>query len=123
MTEPQEQATDLAVQETGREIERGLESEQIVVSAPFSYHGSAARIWKITRVSEETAYKIALGFLAVLAITLAWILISGWYLIFGLLLVPYRLIRRGQRKRKVEATRHRELLGAVEHEKAPPKRG
>ena len=35
---------------------------------------------------------------------------------FGLLVVPYRLIRRGQRKRKIEALRQRELLAAIGHE-------
>lgn len=36
------------------------------------------------------------------------------YLTFGLLLVPYRLLPRGARKRKSEALRHREMLGAIE---------
>jgi len=36
-----------------------------------------------------------------------------WYAIFGLLLVPYRLLRRGQRKRDVAAKRHAELLAAA----------
>src|SRR5947209_17975286 len=28
-----------------------LESEKVVVSAPLSFHGSAARIWKITKTA------------------------------------------------------------------------
>jgi hypothetical protein len=38
-------------------------------------------------------------------------------LIFGLWLVPYRLLRRGARKRKAEAKRHRELLATLEAQK------
>jgi hypothetical protein len=36
-----------------------------------------------------------------------------WYLIFCLLLVPYRLIRRGNHKDKVRAMQHREQLEAL----------
>jgi hypothetical protein len=91
-----------------------LASEKIVVSAPLSFHGSAVRIWRITDLGgDNTAAVIGMGALAAILIGLAWILVLGWYLIFGLLLVPYRLIRRGQRKRKLEEARHRELLGAV----------
>jgi hypothetical protein len=91
-----------------------LESEKIVVSAPMSFHGSAARIWRITDLdSDNTAALIGIGALAALLIALAWMVVLGWYLIFGLLLVPYRLVRRSQRKRKLEEARHRELLASV----------
>ena len=43
--------------------------------------------------------------------------IVGWYLLFGLFLVPYRLLRRGARKRKSEALRHREMLGAIDKQR------
>ena len=45
-----------------------------------------------------------------LLILMAWAVILWWYLIFGLLLVPYRLIRRGQRKNRRQELRHREML-------------
>ena len=35
---------------------------------------------------------------------------SDW----GIWLVPYRLLRRGARKRKAEALRHRELMGTIQ---------
>lgn len=89
-----------------------LRSEEIVVSAPMSFHGSAARIWRITDGAQETWAVIAMGALAVVLIAAAWAMILCWYLFFGLLVVPYRLIRRGQRKRKLEEARHRELLAA-----------
>ena len=43
-----------------------------------------------------------------------WPAIAVWYLVFGIFLVPYRLLRRGARKRKAEALRHREMLGAID---------
>lgn len=89
-----------------------LASEKVVVSAPMSFHGSAVRIWKITNGSEGGA-KWAVGTLAVLLIALAWTLVLCWYLIFGILVIPYRLIRRGSRKRKQQALQHQELLSAV----------
>jgi hypothetical protein len=33
---------------------------------------------------------------------------------WGLLLVPYRLLRRGARKRKAEMMRHREMMGTIQ---------
>lgn len=35
-----------------------------------------------------------------------------WYVVFGLLLVPYRVARRHGRKRRIEAMRHTETLSA-----------
>jgi hypothetical protein len=43
-----------------------------------------------------------------------WAAIVGWYVFFGIFLIPYRLLRRGARKRKAEALRHREMLGAID---------
>jgi hypothetical protein len=91
-----------------------LASEQIIVSAPMSYHGSAARIWKITRRGGDATWAVlAIGALSALLIACAWMAVTCWYLFFGLLLIPYRLVRRGQRKRKLEEARHRELLAAT----------
>jgi hypothetical protein len=89
-----------------------LKSEQVVVSAPMSFHGSAARIWKITE-SQEAAKKILLALVALALIFLVWCFVLIWYLIFGIFLVPYRLLRRGQRKRKIENLRHREMMEAI----------
>lgn len=89
-----------------------LSSEQVVVQAPLSYVGSAKRIWKLTD-QENPAMKYAMTALAVILIVFAWTIVTSWYLIFGLLLVPYRLIRRGSRKDKVRALQHREQLEAL----------
>ncbi len=90
-----------------------LASSSVVVQAPMSFSGSARRLWKPVNSSGNPAAKVALGALMVFLIATAWFLIAGWYLVFGLLLVPYRLIRRGGRKRKQEDLRHREMMAAV----------
>jgi hypothetical protein len=89
-----------------------LVSEDVIVSAPASFAGSAQRIWRITR---DRAGWAAAGFvtLAFLLILLAWAAVLCWYLFFGLLLVPYRIIRRGQRKQKLAQVRHQELMNRV----------
>lgn len=95
-----------------------LASEKVVVSAPMSFHGSAARIWKLTD-SENIGLKwLLLTPFALLLICTAWFIIVFWYLLFGLLLVPYRLIRRSSRKNKRDELRHRELLEAAQKYKA-----
>ena len=89
-----------------------LTSADVVVSAPLSFTGSAQRIWHITYDHDGWAYA-GLVTLAVLAITVSWAAVLCWYAIFGLMLVPYRLIRRGQRKQKLAQIRHQELMNRV----------
>ena len=103
-----------------------LKSEKIVVQSPMSFVGSAARAWKIARAGNpypETGsfvnkllwvlLKILLVSMALIAITVWWAAIVCWYIIFGILVIPWRLIRRGQRKRKMEALRHQEMLDVL----------
>jgi hypothetical protein len=88
-----------------------LPSEHIIVSAPLSFHGSATRIWRpLSARAQGSKYDWLWYSLAVVLVALAWVCVLSWYVVFGLLVVPYRLIRRGQRKRKLEEARHRELL-------------
>lgn len=89
-----------------------LPSEQVVIAAPMSLTGSAERIWRMTRGRGGWTLA-AMGTLAVLTVIIAWALILAWYATFGLLLIPYRVIRRGQRKRKRSALQHRELLNRL----------
>jgi hypothetical protein len=91
-----------------------LASEDVIISAPMSYSGSAQRIIRLRRRAEGGKSLATITALAVLLIVLAWILITVWYLMWGFLLVPYRVVRRGARKRKVEALRHRELMGTIQ---------
>lgn len=87
-----------------------LASERIHIHAPMSLTGAAERSWRLT----ERTPKWGWATLAVLLIAVWWVVIVGWYLVFGLFLVPYRLVRRGQRKRKMEALRHRETMSAID---------
>ena len=52
--------------------------------------------------------------LAIVFVLAVWFCVTVWYLVWGLWLVPYRLLRRGARKRKAEAIRHRELMGTIQ---------
>lgn len=89
-----------------------LPSERVIIQAPMSFTGSAGRIWRITE--DRAGWPLAgLVTLAVLGIITAWAGVLCWYAIFGLLLVPYRVLRRGQRKRDVAAKRHAEILTAA----------
>jgi hypothetical protein len=91
-----------------------LASEDVIISAPMSYVGSAQRIIRLRRRADSDRELVALTVLAVVLITFVWVLVTVWYLMWGILLVPYRLLRRGARKRKVEALRHRELMGTIQ---------
>lgn len=105
-----------------------LVSEGIVVEAPMSFTGSSKRIWNLTKGEMEGWQRGLMIALSLVLIACAWTLILGWYLIFGLLVVPYRLIRRGSRKRKLDAARHSEMLqmmnattvASIQHQQPQP---
>lgn len=109
----------------------GPKSDRIVIQSPTSLTGSAKRIWRITRWNPETEnpwvrwlaimpLRAMLFVAAVALIVMAWVLVVGWYLLFGLLMVPWRLFRRGARREKRERLRHAEMLEAIERSQAPP---
>jgi len=91
-----------------------LASEDVIINAPMSYAGSAQRIFRLRRRARAGGPKVAVTALAVALVLLAWALVTAWYLIWWFWLVPYRLLRRGARKRRAEALRHRELLGTIQ---------
>lgn len=91
-----------------------LASEDVIINAPLSYAGSAQRIMRLRRRADGGGALVAITVAAVVLIILAWAFVTVWYLTWGLLLVPYRLLRRGARKRKAEAMRHRELMGTIQ---------
>lgn len=94
-----------------------LKSEKIVVSAPTSFSGSAARIWKITDSDNATLKWLLLVPIALCLIFMAWSFVAIWYFIifglFGIFVIPFRLLTRSGRNRKRNALQHRELLEAV----------
>jgi len=91
-----------------------LASEDVIISAPMSYAGSAQRILRLRRRAHSDGAKTAVTVLAIVLVAVAWAAITVWYLCWGILLIPYRLLRRGARKRKAEALRHRELMGTIQ---------
>lgn len=90
-----------------------MTSDDIVIQAPMSYTGASKRIWKITRSNSVVLRWLLLIPVAVVLVALALIVVTCWYVVFGILLVPYRLLRRGSRKRKREEMRHQEVLAAA----------
>lgn len=92
-------------------------SKRAVIAAPMSFAGSAERAWMLTGRPHGTGWNMVGRSAAyvgvVLLIAVWWAVIACWYLAFGVLLVPYRLVRRGQRKRAIASQRHAELLVAL----------
>lgn len=99
-----------------------LASEKVVISAPTSFSGSAARIWKITDNDNAALKWLLLIPIALTLISFAWFLVAMWYVVifglFGILVIPFRLLTRSGRNRKRDALQHRELLEAIRESKA-----
>jgi Flp pilus assembly protein TadB len=84
----------------------------------MSFVGSRDRIVNWLWEDKELWFQLAVAWWAItLVLTVWWSAILMWYLFFGLLLVPYRLLRRGSRKRKIQDKQHRELLEAIKANK------
>lgn len=97
---------------------RELASDKIVLSAPLSFIGSAARIWRITKTDNAVVKWFVLVPLALGLIGAAWMFVTFWYFVmyvlFGIFFIPYRLLRRSSRKQKQDKLRHHELLSAIQ---------
>lgn len=94
-----------------------LASEKVVVAAPTSFSGSAARIWKLTSTNNAIVKWLLLAPIALCLIFMAWSLVAIWYVIifglFGIFVIPFRLLTRSGRNRKRSKLQHRELLEAI----------
>lgn len=96
-----------------------VKSEDIIINAPMSFAGAWQRTMRrrrYLRLPFGPAWMRALPMtLVVCPVVLVtwWAAVAVWYVCFGVLLVPYRMLRRGTRKRKAEAARHREILSAI----------
>jgi hypothetical protein len=99
---------------TQPQVPARLASEDVIINAPMSYAGSAQRIFRFRRRAQTPQAVAALTALVIVLVLVVWVLVTVWYLVWGFWLVPYRLLRRGARKRKAEMMRHRELLGAIQ---------
>jgi hypothetical protein len=91
----------------------------VIINAPMSYAGSAQRISRLRRRARNDQQLVAITVLVIALVVVVWTFVTVWYLLWGFALVPYRLLRRGARKRKAEALRHRELLDAIHGSPAP----
>jgi len=96
-------------------VAASLASERVIINAPMSFAGAAQRTFRLAGRPSQTWVKWLLR-LTVAPLMLApwWAFVLAWYLAFSVLLIPYRVLRRGARKRKKEALRHREMLAAIE---------
>lgn len=91
-----------------------LESEKVVVASPLSFTGSAKRIWRITWTDNPAVRWLLAIPAALLLILLAWVVVAGWYVVFGLLVVPWRvLFGRRKRRRRQRDAQHREVVDAA----------
>lgn len=87
---------------------------RVVIAAPMSFAGSAGRTINLFWHDKPPVVKFGIGLWAVpLTLVIWWMVIVVWYFIFGILLVPFRLLRRGARKRKREARMHQQTLDAI----------
>jgi len=105
---------------TQPQVPARLASEDVIISAPMSYAGSAQRIFRLRRRAHTQQALVTVTAVVIVLVILVWVLVTVWYLTWGILLVPYRLLRRGARKRTAEMIRHRELLGAIQGSSAAP---
>lgn len=88
-------------------LRMNMQSDKIVIEAPLSFAGSAKRIW---RISGNALVRI---FILLPLVFFAWCFVLCWYAFFGVLIIPYRLIRRSSRKQKRDKLRHYELVDAA----------
>ena len=100
-----------------------MDASRTVVAAPMSFAGATGRITNLLWHGRPTAIKVLAVFLAPPVLLAWWTAIVFWYGAFGLVLAPYRLLRRGSRKRKREARMHREMLGAIREGQQRPASG
>lgn len=102
-------------------MSKELASEKVIISAPTSFTGSAQRIWKITATGNAWIKWLVLAPIALFVIMCAWMLVFMWYIVifglFGVFVIPFRLLTRSGRNRKRNKLQHRELLEAIRDDK------
>lgn len=107
-------------------IPHQLASERIVVQSPLSYAGSAGRIWALTQTMPNPVVRWGVLYpVAVLAVFSAWLFITAWYAVLlvvvplggWVIFIPWRLLRRSDRKGKMERRQHREMLAAINRQR------
>ena len=104
----------------GQQKGQMLASERVIIQSKMIFVGSAKRFWRPMRGRPRTVVW-TVGLFFVMAILMAWVMVIVWYAFFGVLVIPFRLIRRGQRKEKLAKLRHREMLEAISQQQSPTK--
>ena len=106
----QSSAHAIAYAATGYEdpVRLGLPTEAKLKStsyaSPLSFVGSTRRIlsWASSASQRNAGVAVLVWTLAIVGLLVAWTFLLGWYFIifgiFGILVIPWRLMRRGQRK-------------------------
>lgn len=102
-------------------MEPTLPSATMSVAAPMSFTGSLHRLRAALWSRRTTTFRRFVGWWALpVAVIAVWTLVAMWYLLWGFWLVPYRLLRRSQRTRKLHEQRHREVLAAIQQHAPGP---
>ena len=95
-----------------------LESEKIILDSTLSYIGSYKRLTKKTNSINNKWLRYVIVFSL---ISVIWFLVTIWYFIifvcFGILVIPFRLYRRSNKKNKIQALQHKELLEKLNENK------
>ena len=98
----------------GTDMDAKLASEQVIVEAPHELHRQRqAHLAADSPEHRDVGGDPAHPRRRVSSSPRRWFFVACWYLFWGIWLIPYRLIRRGSRKNKRDALRHREMLDAV----------
>jgi uncharacterized protein HemY len=93
-------------------------------ASPMSYVGSTRRMLAWAQQDRATGAQIAVWTATILGLLIVWAFLAAWYLVifglFGLFVIPYRLIRRSQRKsaqvQRVQlATMQAMMAGQMKH--------
>ena len=92
-----------------------MDSQNMVIQSPFSAVGSAKRVWLLTKIGPPWL-KVFTVPVALVVAGSCFVAFAMWTfastLLGAIVVIPWRLLRRGARKRKVEAKRHAELQKA-----------
>lgn len=99
-----------------------LKSERVIINAPMSFAGAAQRSFRLRALARNPVVVwVLLTPVAVFLTLVWWVAVALWYVgvivILAPVTLPYRFLRRGARKRRAEALRHRETLAALERPK------
>ena len=97
-----------------------LASSRVVVASPMSFAGAYGRTMNLFWRDRPTWAKAAIAWWAIpLMLALWWSFIIVWYIlafaVFGIFVIPWRLLRRGSRNRKRQDLQHREMMEVLQN--------